>query len=49
MYQRGNPKKVVDLQLRWSDLVSYVIGSLINMKFGVLLCLFVERAPEAAE
>src|SRR5262245_12055982 len=38
VYQRGNPANVVYADLRWADLVSTVIGSLIVLGIGALLC-----------
>jgi hypothetical protein len=46
IYQRGNPANVVDEELAWADLVKAVIGSLIVLGFGVLLCFFtVDMTP----
>lgn len=42
VYQRGNPANVVYADLRWGDLVSTLIGSLIVLGIGALLCFCVE-------
>jgi hypothetical protein len=48
VYQRGNPSNVVEEELRWSDLVSTTVGSLIMLAIGVAMCLCEESTPPDA-
>jgi hypothetical protein len=45
VYQRGCPRNVVYADMRWADLVSSAIGTLIILGFGALLYFCVEATP----
>jgi hypothetical protein len=42
VHERGNPRNVIDEQLRWGDLIASAVGTLLVLGLGALLCFFVE-------
>jgi len=41
IHERGNPANVIDAELRWADLISTAIASLVFVCIGVALAFFV--------